>query len=184
MTDNFFIIHGSFGNPFENWFGWLQKELRDKGFEVYTPDFPTGVDFQNYDNWEKLLKYYVDVNLIGENTTIIAHSIAPVFICKFLCRNSVKIKKLISVCSFNDYFSGNETFDNVNKSMFSDNYSRVKSYCKEIVCFYSDNDPYIPYDKLKEFADMIANQQVLVKGAGHINTSSGYTKFEELLKYI
>ena len=41
--NNYFIIHGSFGNPFVNWFPYLRKEIEKKELEVYTPDFPTAV---------------------------------------------------------------------------------------------------------------------------------------------
>lgn len=83
MKENYFLIHGSFGNPFVNWLPWLRKELEGRNREVYTPDFPTGVGFQNYENWSNLLEAYLDAGLITENTTIFAHSIAPVFISKF-----------------------------------------------------------------------------------------------------
>ena len=78
--ENYFIIHGSFGSPFSNWFGWLHDFLEIDGKEVYTPDFPTGVGYQNYENWSNLFKVYLNLRLINENTTIIAHSIAPVFV--------------------------------------------------------------------------------------------------------
>lgn len=80
--DNYFIIHGSFGSPFSNWFGWLHDFLETDGKQVYTPDFPTGVGYQNYENWSNLFKVYLNLGLINENTTIIAHSIAPVFVSK------------------------------------------------------------------------------------------------------
>lgn len=46
--NHYFIIHGSFGNSFVNWFPYLRKEiekkeLEKKELEVYTPDFPTGI---------------------------------------------------------------------------------------------------------------------------------------------
>ena len=81
--DNYFIIHGSFSSPYSNWIGWLHDFIEGEGKQVYVPDFPIGVGFQNYENWSKLLKYYVDLGLINENTTIIGHSIAPAFISKF-----------------------------------------------------------------------------------------------------
>ena len=86
--ENYFIIHGSFGN----WFGWLHDFIASENKDVYVPDFPVGVGVQNYDNWSNLLKCYLAVDLINENTTIIAHSIAPVFISKFLVENKVKVK--------------------------------------------------------------------------------------------
>ena len=132
MKENCFLIHGSFGSPFVNWLPYLHKELRKRSKEVYTPDFPTGVGFQNYENWSKLLKVYLDAGLITENTIIFAHSIAPVFICKFLVENKVKVKKLIFVCGFNNSLGINEDYDNVNRSMYLENLGDVKKYCDEI----------------------------------------------------
>lgn len=181
---NYFLIHGSFGNPFVNWFPFLRKEIESKGLEVYTPDFPTGVGYQNYENWEKVLKAYLDAGLINENTTIFAHSIAPIFICKFLINNKVKVKRLVFVCGFNNYLGINEEYDNVNKSMYLDDLAEVKNYCNDIICFYSDNDPYVKYEVEKDFADTIANKQIAIKGGGHLNSESNYTKFDELLEYV
>lgn len=31
LKDNYFIIHGSFGNPFANWFSWLHDFIEDNG---------------------------------------------------------------------------------------------------------------------------------------------------------
>ena len=153
MNENYFIIHGSFGSPFGNWFSWLQDFISSDRKQVYVPQFPIGVGYQNYENWSKLLKYYLDLGLVNENTTIIAHSIAPVFISKFLTENKIKVKKLIFVCGFNNYLGINEEYDNVNKSMYFDNLHVVKQYADEIICFYSDNDPYVKYEIEKEFAD-------------------------------
>ena len=170
--DNYFIIHGSFGSPFGNWFSWLYDFIKSEGKEVYAPDFPKGVEFQNYENWSKLLKVYLELGLINENTTIIAHSIAPVFISKFLVENKVKVKKLLFVCGFNNYLDINEEYDAVNK------------YADSIICFYSDNDPYVKYEAEKEFADAVSIVQVLIRDGGHINSESGYDTFEEIVGYL
>ena len=91
--ENYFIIHGSFSSPYANWFSWLHDFLEEEGKQVYAPDFPIGVGYQNYDNWSRLLKCYLDLGLINENTTIIGHSSAPAFISKFLTENKIKVKK-------------------------------------------------------------------------------------------
>lgn len=80
MKNNYMLIHGSFGSPYVNWLPYLRNELIKRDLEVYTPDFPTGISYQNYNNWSKLLKTYFDSNIITENTIIFAHSIAPIFI--------------------------------------------------------------------------------------------------------
>lgn len=181
---NYFLIHGSFGNPFVNWIPYLRKEIENKNLEVYTPDFPTGVNYQNFDNWNRVLKTYLVAGLLNENTIIYAHSIAPVFVCKFLIENKVRVKKLIFVCGFNNYFGINKEYDTVNKTMYLDNLKDVKNYCDDIICYYSKNDPYVKYEEEKEFANAITDKQIVIDNGGHLNSESGYTEFKELLKHI
>ena len=181
---NYILIHGSFGSPFVNWFPYLRKELESLEKIVYTPDFPTGVGYQTYENWEKLLKCYVDFGLLNENTIIFAHSIAPIFVCKFLVENKITVKRLVFVCGFNNYLGIDEEYDTVNESMYFNNLKDIKKYCKDIICFYTKNDPYVKYEKEKEFADTITNKQIIIEDGGHLNTDSGYQEFSELLKYI
>ena len=128
--------------------------------------------------------YYYEIGLINESTTIIAHSIAPIFVCKFLTQNKIKVKKLIFVCGFNQYLGINEEYDAVNESMYFDNIEEVKNYSDEIICFYSNNDPYVKYEVEKEFADKVATEQILLPNSGHINSESGYDTFEEIVSYI
>lgn len=181
---NYFIVHGSFSSPFSNWIPYLRKEIENKGLVVYTPDLPSGVGYQNYTNWENMMLEYVKIGLINENTTIFAHSIAPVFICKFLVNNKIKIKRLISVCGFNNYLGLNEDYDNVNETMYFNNLIDVKKYCGDIICYYSKNDPYVKYDVEKEFADIVADKEIVIDDGGHLNSESGYTEFKDLLEWL
>lgn len=178
--ENYLIIHGSFGSNEGNWFPWLKEELEEMKKEVKVPQMPVGVGIQNFESWQEIL----NKEIINENTTIIAHSIAPIFVCKYLITNKIKVKNLIFVCGFNNYFGINADFDAVNGPMYIDNYTDIKKFCNNIVCFYSDNDPYVKYEVEKEFADKISNKQVVIKNGGHINSESGYTSFEEILKEI
>lgn len=50
MPTKFVIIHGSYGNPTENWFPGLAKSLRNEGSEVLIPIFPTP-EGQTLFNW-------------------------------------------------------------------------------------------------------------------------------------
>ena len=160
MEDSYIIIHGSFGSKDGNWFPWLKNKLSDKN--VVVPQMPVGVGNQNFENWSKVL----DDLKIDENTTIIAHSIAPIFVCKYLITNKIKVKKLIFVCGFNNYLGIDPDFDAVNEPMFIDNLEEIKNYCNNIICFYSNNDPYVKFDVEKSFADTIS-----------IKIRRNYTKF-------
>lgn len=175
--NNYIIIHGSFGSKNGNWFPWLKQELEKQNKNVKVPQMPVGVGNQNFENWSNVLNK-MDIN---ENTIIIAHSIAPIFVCKYLITNKIKVKKLIFVCGFNNYFGINKDFDLVNAPMYIENYVDVKNFCKDITCFYSDNDPYVKFEVEKEFADTVSNKQYVIKNGGHINSETGYTRFEEVL---
>lgn len=178
--EKYIILHGSFGSNEGNWFPWLKKELQNRNKEVFAPQMPVGVGKQNFESWGNEL----DKLAIDENTVIIAHSIAPVFVCKYLIKNKIRVKKLIFVCGFNNYLGIDPDYDTVNKPMYLSNLEDVRKYCNDIVCFYSDNDPYVKYDVEKQFANTVANNQIIIKGGGHINSEGGFDKFKEILDQI
>lgn len=180
---NYFIIHGTLGNPNENWFPWLTEKLMSAGKEVIIPHFP-GAEDQNYDNWSKLLMYYYDLGLVNEDTVFICHSIAPIFICKFLVKNKIEVKALISVSGFNAIL--NNELDELNKTFLMEEKEliKVEKYIKYIYCFYSDNDPYIPRDELEKFIYILKGGKCLVKGAGHFNLDSNYKEFPQMIEAI
>lgn len=178
--NNYIILHGSFGSKDGNWFPWLKSKLEEEGKIVDVPQMPIGVGKQNYDSWSEVMN---KLN-IDDTTTIIAHSIAPIFVCKYLINNKKNVKKLIFVCGFNNYLGIDPDFDAVNSPMFLEDCSEVKKYCKNIICYYSDNDPYVKYDVEKEFANTVANRQYVIESGGHINSESGYTEFSEILKSL
>ena len=178
--DNYIIVHGSFSTPEANWFPWLNSELEQLNKSVIVPQMPIGVGIQNFENWAKVFDE-LDIN---ENTTIIAHSIAPIFVCKYLITNKIKVKKLVFVCGFNNYLGIDSEFDAVNEPMFIENFEDIKEYCNNIICYYSDNDPYVKFEVEKSFADTVSNEQYVIKNGGHINAESGYTEFEEILKVL
>lgn len=187
---NYFIIHGSFGSPYSNWFPWLASEIEKTKIDsmeepiCYVPQFPCGVGFQNYDNWKNTLNSYVDAGLISYETTFFAHSIAPVFVCKFLIENKIRVKRLIFVCGFNNYFGVSKDYDEVNKTMYLEGIDKIKDYCDDIVCFYSDNDPYVKYEAEKEFADLVAHKTILINGGEHLNKAAGFAEFHQLKEFI
>ncbi len=180
MKEKYIIIHGSFGSKDGNWFPWLKDKLSKLNKNVIVPQMPVGVGNQNYENWANVLN---ELN-VDEDTIIIAHSIAPIFVCKYLITNEIKVKKLVFVCGFNNYLGIDPDFDAVNEPMFIDNLEKIKNYCNDIVCYYSDNDPYVKFEVEKAFADEISNEQYIINNGGHINTESGYTKFDNILNVL
>ena len=185
MKNNYLIIHGSFGTPYSNWFPWLHKHLKQSNEKVIVPYFPYGKDFQTFENWASLLDNYRKLRIINSNTIVIAHSIGCAFIAKYLLDRGMIFSKLILIAPFNNYSVDNGgEYDYVNKSFFTDNLGLVKDYVGEIICLYSDNDPYVKFEACKKFAIDIQAKDIIISNGGHLNSESGYDSFEELLEYI
>ncbi len=152
------------------------------GVKVENLDFPVGVNNQTYLNWEMVLNS--QKRFLNEDTTVFCHSISCIFLVKYCIRNNIKIKRAIFVSGFNQYLGLDEDFDDVNCTMFTCRLEEFKNLCKERICYYSKNDPYVKLEKLEEFANQVDAKKICIDNAGHFNEKAGYTKFEDLLQYI
>ena len=177
-----FIIHGSYGNPQENWFPWLKEELRKKGHEVFVPKFPTPEN-QSLETWTKEFEEYIP--LIDEDTIFVGHSLGPAFILSVLEKLGVKIKACFFVSGFLGP-TGNPDFDNINNSFTEKEFDwdKIKSICPRFKMYHSDNDPYLLIGKAKKLSSSLGIEIEIIKGAGHFNESAGYTQFPKLLEDI
>lgn len=181
---NVFIVHGSYGKPFENWFPWMEKELEKKDISCVIPTFPTPAH-QNYDAWSELLDYYVEKGFITSETVMVGHSCGAVFISKYLNQNNLSVKALITVAGYNHFYSNNH-MDDLNGSFYFNegDAASLRANIPVRISYYADNDPFIPQEKLVEFVCLIDAKAVLVKNAGHFNASAGYNEFQLLLDQI
>lgn len=190
---NCIIVHGTMGSPDENWFLWAQTEiakvLECEKYEVLVPHFPYVVgnnENQGYDLWKKILLAYANAGLINEETILIGHSLGPVFIYRFLYDTKIKVNAVISVSGKNNNWLNLKAFDDFNFDFYCDweLLKKATKYAKYRYAYYSDCDPYIPLINCKKFANGTQSEEILLKGAGHINAAAGYTKFPELIELI
>ncbi len=181
--ESYFIIHGSYGNPYKNWIPSLSSQLRKRRLSCVVPSFTTPYK-QDYQSWSTILMSYVKVGYITEHTTFITHSLGGIFIMKFLIDNKIKVKKNITVAGFNNiqFDKDNSLYDSF--YMEDEQLTKICELCNEIICFYSDNDPYISKEKAELFANTVKGKSVLVNNAGHFNEKYGYKEFKEIIEYI
>lgn len=179
----YFLIHGSYGNPYKNWFPWLREELGVRGKKYIVPHFPS-FEKQNYQNWSNILKSYLDIGMITEDTTFITHSLGGIFLVKFLLENNRKVKKIVFVAAFNHlvFERENELYDSF--YVEEKKLENFKMFCQEMICIYSNNDPYIPEEDAIHFANKIGAKKVLLENAGHFTGKYGYREFKELWNYL
>ena len=101
-----------------------------------------------------------------------------------MLENNLKIDKLISVSGFNNCYIDHGEYDSVNKSMYVKDITKIRDHVNKITCIISENDPYVKYSSLTNFANKIADEIIDLRKGGHFNTDSGYgKKFEDLLYY-
>ena len=106
------IVHGSYGTPKDNWFPWLKDELKNLGYEVFIPKFPTPIN-QNLENWLKVFEHYK--NFLDNETILIGHSLGVAFILSILERINSPIKACFLISGFVDKLSI-QKFDEVNQT--------------------------------------------------------------------
>lgn len=190
---NYVIVHGTFGHPGENWFPWLADEIakldksgKTKREDILIPHFPSSAS-ADYDSWKSVILGYIDSGIINKNTIFICHSLGPLFISRVLIEKQIKVKGMISVEAAANHLMGNESFDKINSTFFIpswDYLDDVKKYLDFNYCFYTDNDPHIPFNILKEYVDHAATKSFFIPNSGHFNEASGYKKFPQLLELI
>ena len=178
---NYFIIHGSFVDSNTDWYPWLKQELKKLNQNVITPNFPVGLDIQNYEAWKNELDKYKEY--INENTVFIAHSIGPIFVIKYVIENNINIDSLYSVSGFNGLI-GIKDFDKVNQSFFINNVPDFKKMCHNRISFFSNNDPFVPSTLLETFSKEIEAEVHVIENGGHFIEDDGYATFSELLDVI
>jgi serine hydrolase len=178
----FFIIHGAYGNPNENWIPWLKENLEKKGHEVVVPKFPTPKN-QTLDNWINIFNEYISD--IDEDTIFIGHSLGVSFILSILEKINVITKASFLISGFLGLL-GQQKFDEINKTFVNKNFdwNKIENNCSKFFVFHSDNDPYVDLKYGQDISKKLGEKLILVKGAGHFNKETGYTKFDLLLEKI
>jgi predicted alpha/beta hydrolase family esterase len=124
--------------------------------------------------------------LFCDKTCFVGHSIGATFIADYLAVNQMSFQKAIFVSGLYKAL-GNEDFDGINSSFF-EHKATVTNFFREsksiTYAFYGDNDPYVPHDTLKEFAQMVKANTTVIPQGGHLNKAAGYETFDALLKVI
>ena len=173
------VVHGSFGSPYENWFPWLRSTLTAAGRRVLVPNFPDK-DLQDLDRWTRVLDGYA--GCFEARTNIFGHSLAAAFIADYCVAKRMRVGKAILVAPFYGLI-GIPEFDAVNRTFFK-NQRTLETFatmCDQIICVYSDNDPYVPLHLFEEFAAITKAERRIVHGGGHLNAEAGYREFPLLL---
>ena len=174
---NVLIIHGIGGDPNENWFPWLKKELEAQGHNAVVPAFP------NAD--KPLLKEWLDHfdslhQTLEADSVLIGHSLGAAFALRLLERLEHPIKAVFLIAPVSGPLDNR--FDHL-MGTFSHNafdFDRIRKNCAQFFVYHADNDPYIPLETAEQLSKNLHATFRLIPSGGHLNAKAGYTSFEAL----
>lgn len=178
------IIHGTGGNPNENRFPRLKKELENDGHQVRIPAFPTPEN-QNIESRCDVLQTQVPFKF-DEETILIWHSLWATYILNILdAERETPIAKAILVSGFTKEL-WNEKFDKLNKPFLKKDFNRdrISDNTNEIIILHGDNDPYVPISEAENLKEKLLWELEIIAWWGHLNKASWYEEFEKLLYYV
>lgn len=180
---NFLILHGTLGSPEGNWFPWLAGELEKLGNKTLRPQLPTP-EGQTPENWVKIIRESAEK--LGGDLVIVAHSRSPLAVCQYLQTRTSPVKACFFASGFAQRLSPDDTYSPLNDPFddLSADWAKVRQNCQKFICFAGDNDPYVPMDIARDFADKLKAEFIVVKNGGHLNADSGFIRFPVLLNTI
>ena len=177
-----FIIHQWGGNSKEDFVPWLADNLRQKGWNVETPNMPE-TEAPTIENWVgHLRKIAKDAD---SETFFIAHSIGAQAVLRFLEGFDRPVGGGLFIAGWITVSGLDEEGWTIARPWLDTpiNLEKVRSVLTRSVAIFSDNDPYIPFEANKEaFQKELGSKIVILSGAGHITGDDGYTTIPEALE--
>jgi len=181
-----FLIHSWGGSPKNDWMPWAKKALTEKGFEVYVPEMP---DTENPKIRPWVSKLAESVGEARADDILIGHSIGCLAVLRFLetLKDDEKVGKVILVAPW-QYLTLDKNENPAIAVPWIDNpidYEKIKSKADTITTVFSDNDPWVPYQKNLEFFTEKLNPEVITKHEmGHFTAGEGSTEPLFLLELV
>jgi uncharacterized protein len=169
------ILHAWYSKPENNWYTWLKGALEKKGYEVTLPELPT-MD-SDLPDMKKQLEYIQSVCAVGEDTTVIGHSLGCLLAMRLGELRRYKKMFLVAGWDFDDLTREHALFW-PNKI----DHGKIVENVHTIFCFSSDNDPYVTAYQAEEMSKRFHGKYILLKGKGHFTEKENVIELPELLE--
>jgi predicted alpha/beta hydrolase family esterase len=178
MAKKALILHCWYGHPEDNWYPWLQSELKKKGYEVWVPKLPT-LDTDSPD-MEAMIKLILDTGFVDTETIIIGHSLGAVLTLRLAERIKFKMGVLVAGWDYNDLSKEHQSFwpNMLDHQLIVSNVSRWYAVI-------SENDPYMTSFQTQEMMKRLSGEWTMVGKKGHfLAKDDKVVEIPELLKYF
>jgi uncharacterized protein len=174
------ILHGTDGNPEENWFPWLKTKFEAEGYEVWVPQL-WDAHTPNREKWDHQV-------LGGRELTdciVVGHSSGAVEVLNLLMSWRCPHIRLAVVVGA---WAGGDPIGEWEPGQFDqlfppDGYDAetINAKVDRLVFLHGAKDPYCPVDGAKKLAKQLDAPITVVPDAEHF---SGITELPEVWKLI
>ncbi|NTU72742.1 serine hydrolase family protein [Candidatus Roizmanbacteria bacterium] len=174
------ILHGITGKAGIHWQQWLHDELVKLGHTVIMPTLPSP-DHPDRIEWLETVKKLIE-GVNPSQLIIVGHSLGVVAALDYIEQTSRPVLSLISIAGFGEDYGAelNSYFMKVKQL----NYEKIRENAQYFEVFYGNDDPYVPQSVLESLAEKLQVEPRIFPQGGHLNTSTGFTTFPDLLSTI
>lgn len=174
---NVLILHGTNGNPAQNWFEWLKVELQSKNFKVWLPQLP-GSEKPEISKYNKFIFSNEDWEF-GKRSVLVGHSSGAVAILGVLEQLPEGVE--VDSCYFIGAFFKNDLNWDALELLFTKpfDFEKIKKKAKKFIFVHSDDDPYCPLEHAQYLRQQLQGTLIVLRGQKHFSVGSAGEQYKE-----
>lgn len=183
-----YLIHGWDGSPNEPMHRWIAGKCRESGIEFIAPEMPNAEE-PKIEEWIGKMKEIVDD--LDDESIFIGHSVGCQAVLRYLELIDKKVLKIILIAPWMRLDEktieeeGEEVKEIARPWMETPiDFERVKKNCGEIICIFSDNDPYVPLSEENFFKEKLNAKTIVLHNRGYFDPSSAVKDLPEILEFL
>jgi predicted alpha/beta hydrolase family esterase len=184
-----YIVHGWDGSPNEPLFLWLDKELTQKGYEVFRVSMPTP-ETPIIETWIKKLQEFIKVD---SETILVGHSVGCQAVMRFVetLEDEKKISGMLLLAPWMKLDQttieeeGEEVVELARPWMETPiDFDKVKNISNKIVAIFSDNDEFVELTQKDFFEEKLNAQTIVEHQKGHFSPAENISELLSALESI
>ncbi len=158
------LLHGFNASPRQNFHPWLAGELRQRGFEVLTPELPlkSGEEIRLPDVIEDLRR---QVGRLHAEDIVLGHSLGGLMALQYLEGAEMSGPPRAAILVASPWHVGNPALRHLFIADFDADVLMWKA--REFVVVHSKDDTLVPIDHGRKWADVLRARLVETDGDGH-----------------
>lgn len=182
------IVHRWQGDPRGDWYPWLKKELEAQGHSVSIPAMPDP-NHPNIHTWIAALAKAT--GKVDEKTFFVGHSIGCQTILRYLAHvpNQGVAGGIVLVAPWTKLSP--ESFESEEDRTIMRPWLEMpipwdllRVHAKKVVCFFSDNDPFVYAEEGKLFKQKLNAEIFIEKNKGHYTADDGCMRVPSVLEQL